>query len=461
MGRIFPAALLLLIVFVARLPVLHRAVLDWDETVYFMMAQAWLQGHLPYTTVWDNKPPGIYAIFALFQAFIPGIEAIRAAASLCIAILSWTVLEITTTVAKSRIAGWVAALLLILCSFTNDGLSSNTELFMECFIALAVLCVLRDGPARLTGLLLGCGFLVKYVCAPECLMVLALLWARRRQAGPIISALLASIIPLAAFSLLYAIAGKLPLLWNCAVEANFRRAAMIWRPERLSLQAERWSTLYAVGLWVIGWALLQTKRSHQPLGTPNWFLSAWLLATLIGAVSAKAFFDHYFLQMLPPLCVAVGVAFSHLPARSLWVRLGFVALVAAQPLSAALIALHHATGPDSERETAASIRAANGTSLYVFDAQPILYHLTGLPAPTYYPFPSELTGLALAPVAGVDPVKEVARILATNPEFIVVNSWRRDMAGNNPAVYAELYAALAAHYTLWEKFPGNHVYKLN
>ena len=455
MRRALPAAFFLILAFVVRLPILHRSVLDWDESVYFLMARAWLDGHLPYTTIWDNKPPGIYAIFSIFQAVIPGVVAIRIAAVVCVAVLAWAVSEVSALLSKNRPAGWVSGCLVILGTLSNDGLSSNTEPFMSCFTALAILAVLRDAPAWLAGLLLGCGFMVKYVCAPEILVVMALLWHRRRAARPVMEAMLAAAIPLLAVTLVYACMGRLPLWWECAIKANFRRAGVplvahqLWTA--VEQQAERWGTLYLAG----GWAVLRTHK----LSMPPWFLPLWLLTALIGAAGAKSFYDHYFLQLLPPLCVATGLIFARLPDWKL-PRLAFLLVIASLPAHAAWIALSQACGPDTQRIAARDLRAAGATSLYVFDGQPILYALTNLPAPSYYVLPSELIGNSLAQVAGVDPVLEVGRILATRPEYILRHSWPRDPAKTNAAVYSEMDAALAAHYMLWQHVQGIDIYKL-
>src|SRR5271168_4541488 len=94
---------------VTRIPVLSRSVLDWDESLYFIMAQQWRLGHLPYTTVWDNKPIGIYAVFALFQAvFGDRIFAIRFATIVFVSVLAFTVFKITQGITKKRPAAWVA-----------------------------------------------------------------------------------------------------------------------------------------------------------------------------------------------------------------------------------------------------------------------------------------------------------------------------------------------------------------
>ena len=176
-------------------------------------------------------------------------------------------------------------------------------------------------------------------------------------------------------------------------------------------------------------------------------------------MGAKSFFDHYFLELLPPLCIAAGLIFAWLPGRLL-PRLAFLLVIISLPARAGWIALSQASGPNSQRIAARDLRAAGATSLYVFDGQPILYALTNLPAPTYYVFPSELVGNSLAQVAGVDPVQEVGRILATRPEYIIRHSWPRDPALTNAAVYSEMDAALAVHYVLWQHVKGIDIYKL-
>ena len=63
-------------------------------------------------------------------------------------------------------------------------------------------------------------------------------------------------------------------------------------------------------------------------------------------------------------------------------------------------------------------------------------------------------------VAGDDPVTEVQRILNSAPEFIVrLSAPVTNPAIINPAVYAEVNAAIAAHYRLWRRYPGILVYQ--
>jgi hypothetical protein len=261
-------------------------------------------------------------------------------------------------------------------------------------------------------------------------------------------------VPVLAAAALYAAAGHLPLWWDCSVLSNFRRAGVNFRAEvlgaALCTQAWRWGPLYLTALILAFTARRRGFTSNFPL--------LWLLGGLIGAASAKSFYDHYFLQTLPALCVLAGIGFARLPTGGA-VRDVFMFAVAALPLHAGWQALRDASGPDLPVEIAATLTAAHAQSLYIFDSQPIIYALTGLPAPTRYVLPSVLTGLTLPQVAGVAPVAEVTRILGLQPQYIVRREPPPGPDTGNQAVYATLNAVLTAHYTLAQNWPGAALYK--
>lgn len=51
---------------ILRSPNLFPSVINWDESTFILMGQSVLDGHLPYLELWDNKPPLLFFIFALF-----------------------------------------------------------------------------------------------------------------------------------------------------------------------------------------------------------------------------------------------------------------------------------------------------------------------------------------------------------------------------------------------------------
>ncbi len=477
-----------------RAPSFFRSILDWDESLYFLMAEQWRAGHLPYTVIWDNKPVGIYAIFAVFQVFCGDrIAAMRIAAVAAISLTAYLVRRITLTITQDRGAGMLAGVAYILCSLSNDGLAANTEPFMAMFTAAAVLAALSDGPplrmALLAGLLAGAAFMVKYVAIFEDPAILLLILSRhRRVQAPVLTlaVLAGAAVPLGLTAWLYGRAGQLPLWWDASIASNFRRAHKAVTQTALAAAAQlemlRWGPFFAGGLVVLGSAVPVLQRLKQLARDQqnHLFLALWLLGGCCGVAAAKSFFDHYFLQLLPVLCVAAGWLLHRLQRpRPVWLAAVFAVAVLALPALAAATAWRDALGPvlrfqdgrpilqpDEPAQIAAdltpALAASPGAAIYVFDDQPIIYSLAHKSPPTRFAFPSVLTTSFLAHVAGVDPVAEVARILAARPLFII-RAKQPPLGTNplNPAVYAEMQSTLAAHYRLWRGYPGSEVYILD
>lgn len=73
-----------------RLPFFFPAVINWDESTFILMGQSILDGNLPYTELWDLKPPFAFVFYALsILLFGKSIIAVRIAGALCVAIASY------------------------------------------------------------------------------------------------------------------------------------------------------------------------------------------------------------------------------------------------------------------------------------------------------------------------------------------------------------------------------------
>lgn len=500
---------LFLIVLLTRLPTFFRSVMDWDESLYFLMAEQWRAGHLPYTAIWDNKPIGIYGVFALFQSwFGDNVVSIRIASVLFITVTAFAIFKITLRIPANRGVGPIsstvlalfAALAYVICSLTNDGLSANTEIFMACFTALAILSAL-SGQAFLAGLLFGMAFMTKYVSLFEfpaiAFAVLALnpglSWksALRRGAALVTGAAL----PLALTILLYAGSGHLHAFLEDSILSNFRRVNVPVSPQALTyafnIELLRWSPLFLISLAMLAMAAVHTvrgiaRKNLSPAARFNLFLALWLLGGCVGVASAKSFFDHYFLQILPVMCITLAWLPLSLRRTTRLRKLPGLALctaVLALPLAAAETAVSDAATPilaltnghiALQRDTPARIAheiqpllatLADGTDatgqLFIFDYQPIIYSLDRQLPPTKYPFPSVLTRCQLARVAKAPAMHEIARILATNPEFIIRSRYPyKDPTIVNLRVYAAVDRTLAARYQIWRTYSDAIVYRL-
>jgi 4-amino-4-deoxy-L-arabinose transferase-like glycosyltransferase len=494
-------------VLITRLPTFFVSVLDWDESLYVLMAEQWHAGHLPYTTIWDNKPIGIYGIFLLFQSvFGNPVVAIRAATIAAISGAAFAVFRIAVLIpqrnTENRLGCAVfAGVAFIICSLSNDGLAANTEIFMAMFTAFAVLCALSPAffsqapmlRGIVAGSLFGLAFMTKYVAIFEApaigfLLLFLMPGTVRERFRACLAAALGFGLPLLATVLLYAVTGHLKLWWECSIASNFLRVATPISGGALSyvlgLQLTRWLPLFAAAAVLLALSPLLVVRVLRTgaVGRTalfDMFLLVWLAGGCIGVAAAKLFYDHYFLQILPVLCVSLALVLARFTdGMSFRAREILFAGILVVPCFGAGVALMGAClplvapqdgrtfpHPDTPARIAAAIAhvpAGTPRQVYVFDYQPIIYSLAGQTPPTRYAFPSVLTKCFLSHVAGVRAAAEIHRILAGNPEFIVRSQFPlTGPAVINQAVYNEVNQDIATRYELWRSYTDAAVYRLD
>ncbi len=483
----------------------HRSVIDWDESLYFLMAEAWRAGHLPYTTLWDNKPIGIYAIFAAFQYLLGDhIGSMRLAAVTAVSATAFLLYRLylkiataTVDAGRRKLPALVSAALYLFASTQDGGMAANTELFIAPFVCCGLLFALSSPqgqkPAFLSGLFFGLAFIVKYVALFEfAAPLLALIMLSIRATGArgrliLVGCFVAGAAsPLLACFALYVVTGHGDIFVSASLVANVRRLDM---PFSLSL-AHRAFRDHATAFLLpyCAFALLLVpllgsfmKASDSEERRRNGVLAAvlllWVAGALVGTASAKSFYPHYFLQPLPALCLtAVWVAGRALPFHGIT---GFAMTLAllAQPLSGARDAIAETWSPiklagpgigllrDEPARIAADLRpiitGLSGTPLYVVDYQPILYSLTSVEPPTRFAFPSFICKRFLSRVVAIDPGAEFAAIAAKRPHFIIRSrDPHPNVALDNVEVYVALDTLLKTHYRLWKTYPDALVYRL-
>jgi len=150
------------------------------------------------------------------------------------------------------------------------------------------------------------------------------------------------------------------------------------------------------------------------------FTLVWLASAVGGYLAFGTYFDHYALPLFAPLALACAPLFAYRPYR-------FGAIAAALMLLSggvanAVIIRKTQLKRGHQAEMAAlvdAIRPRLKGCLYVWNGDPMLYHLTGSCLPTRYPFAGHLNLLRENGAIGVDQAAEVRRILAGRPSVIV------------------------------------------
>lgn len=500
------AALLVLaaLVLLLRLPTLPLSVIDWDESVYLLMARSMLQGHAPYTLLWDHKPPGLYLLFVLAQlAFGQTILAMRLLAVIVVTATSFLLWLYGHAALGSRAIGALAALFYLLFSMRNGGLASNAEIMWAPFTVAAFLLLRARTGAPLTiqpgrrltflaiGLLMGVAIQIKTLAGVELLALLALIaaapWLSQRHGQPapagqamlagglvLMGALAPTLLAVGAF----ARAGHLADYVYANVTANLIYARGAPPLALAQVFQALWAQVRAAPLlWISALAALPLAwlvRRRQPRAAVEIaVLGVWLMAALAAILLADRLFPHYYLQALPPLSLLAAAALvqaarleSPLPRRWQVLLIGLLVVIGlARPLIgparqsvAELHALARRT-PRVELQVGVAdyLRAhmAPDDYLFVADGQPILYYLTGAAIPTRYVLPVWLNN-DMAPVVGIDPLAELDRIMAQRPRYVVL----AEEPPRGPPFMAHLQRYLVDDYVLDRTIQGIMLYRL-
>jgi len=483
------AAAIALAVVLPRLLVMQVSVIDWDESSYALVAQQWLDGHVPYSTVFDHKPIGLYAIFAaFFLAFGDSVFTIRLVA---------LVFAVGTALLLARSAerqfgsspwlgAWVAAVY-GLSSVANGGLATNTEILVNFFVALAVwllVCVRGAGELSVErrlaiGASLGAAFQVNYLAGILAMGFAAfyLSWiASLRPVSLLLRRyLLDGAVMLAGFVGLWVllllpvmIAGDLRDYFGLQFAylsdyASVTSSATIAR--RVSEALLPWWSLCALALALAACQLASVRRALRIEDAAEVIrdrrLTSWLILTAFGLLTASAsgyFYHHFFLFALPGL-VMLGAAFLGIVIDSprlrvfcaAWLLLmaGASLLVSYETLGRGLRA-HRAVLDGRPPDSVAAIgrylsdRLETGETIFVFEQQPVLYFLTRTTPPSRLAFPNFYLFDFLAPHFGTTPGELLTEALDARPRFIVAGSHRASHADLD-AVHV-FYARLAREY---------------
>ena len=500
-------ALFASLVVALRLPTFFASVINWDESLYLLVADQWLQGHAPYTAVFDNKPPGIYVLFVLaLKVFGRSVFAIRVLGCLFVTATCYLISRIGALASRNGwLAGLLAGAIYALLMIRNNGPASNTEVFFPAFSTAAWLLVLSrvasDEPLSrrdcrrmaLAGFLLGLGFEIKYVVLFDAAAIagIFMLAVRRRPAeertpGRVAGLLAAMgagfLLPFLAVTAAFALAHRFPEYWLGNFTSN--RARTVGLSFRWSVTAlELWTQLrnegfYWMALPLAAVALVRDKAATAKdrflvATTAGYFL--WLLACMVG-VFRSVLYGHYFLHLAGALAVlgadaAVRFALPEAPggAPRVW-RPSVAAVAAVLALAGVLTALapvrHGASlvyrrllrGRPNEEDRPGLIaqylksRMDPGDVLYVVDDQPVLYFLVPSQLPTRYAFPPYLVRrLDLPNITGVDPLLELRHILDRKPVYVVKRRSEHDPDYDEAATgpfFEALRGALARDYEL-------------
>lgn len=450
-GRRWP--IILLVAILARAITFGNPIIHVDEEFYFVAAQAWTHGALPYVDVWDRKPIGLFLIYLPAAALgMPlGTWAYQAMA---LASLVATALLIARLADR---AGWhrgalAGALAYVLWVDFVDGQGGQSPIFYNLLIiAAAALIAPRpvESSPRLRGVaamaLVGLALQVKYSVVFEGMFFgLWLLWCAWRAgqrwtilpygAGLVVMALLPTLLSWLAFAAI----GASDAWFFANVTSILGR-----RPDPVFEQIGNLAQILLITSPLIAAAILAVRSggvtSPETRAVRLW-LFAWASSAAFGLLVFGSWFNHYALPLMPPLAVcAAGFFGDHVTGRRVALPVLLIALVGGQ---ATLITTRYTRGTPAQFHAIVDAIGHAPGCLYVYSGDAALYPATGRCALTRYLFPSHLGRARETGAIGVDQRAEIVRILAMKPAIIVLRpAYRGERADTRALVMEEVQKA--------------------
>jgi len=422
------------------------SVIDHDESTYIIIADALRHGKVYLRDVIDTKPIGIFVLFAIFQSlFGKSIIVIRVITAVWIALTGWMLYlahrqlikdsaDVTTNGAP--IATGIIYVL-IMSAFSASVISPNTEHFFALFSATALVLILRYESAAwflLAGLLLGIGFMIKYVVLFDALALgLFYLWMqimKKKNWGYWITrCILLSIGFLVPFMLVWMYYRQLGLEDTFMFYTFDISRKYFVKPPLSSyfifLLKALARVLPVIILFIYGSVHWRKLGLRLPLLAWSWSALVLFIILLPGKL-----FPHYFIQMMMPLSLLAGSFFDsrHSPGKAVaWIRnprIGYTILVLGILINVAWQKKRYFDPVDRQKEIAAYLntRLQPGDIIYTVDGPQILYYLTGTKCPTPYIHPSLIWNDDNNLVLGIDRLAEVNKIMEQSPRFIITDN---------------------------------------
>ena len=299
-----------------RFPFFFRDYVDRDESTFILMGQSWVNGHLPYTQLWDLKPPITFLYFAIIiKLFGKSFLAIRFFGAVMVALTSLFTYGIATKITSKKIAFWAA----IFCVFFQSLFGSLQGVMSEhiCtffFVAGLYILFLKDDRKWFftSGLLLGLSVMTKLNMAyPVLSLGLYFLYEgfhEKQVSKNIVNLVFMGIgfLVTIAFTVMpYYLQGDIQICWESIYEAPLAYSeGKFHSPWRTLPYVGTIAILFGAGFYL---KLIDWKSKKLQL------LTVVVVGILISYVQSGKVNGHYLIQLYPFILVPLGMAVAKLP----------------------------------------------------------------------------------------------------------------------------------------------------
>ena len=419
------------------------SVINHDESTYILIASELLEGSVYWRDVIDTKPIGIFLLFAIFQfAFGKSILIIRLLAAIWVALSAWMLYlshkQLIKVDAEDDYGPIASGVIFIFLTsiFTFYGVSPNTELFFCLFSITALYISLKYSGIFwmfLAGLLLGIGFMIKYVVLFDAIAIgLFYLWQKASQGRSWTYWLPRSIlmgvgfiIPFIVCGLFYYRLGMLEEFNYYTFELSGKYLADTSLQKQFIFVIDFFLRFLPVTIWFI-YASWKRKDTGNVIPAFSW---VWGLLVMFIILLPGKQFGHYTIQFMLPFSLLAGSFFDSrqkIHKTLSWMRspsIGYPILIVFIIVNLIFQKKDYFDKRDFPREIAEwlNTRLSADDVLYVGDYQQIIYALTDKRSPTPYMHSTLIWSKAHNYALQIDSAEEWRKILKQNPRFILIH----------------------------------------
>ncbi|MCR9227422.1 MAG: glycosyltransferase family 39 protein [Flavobacteriaceae bacterium] len=299
-----------------RFPFFFRDYIDRDESTFILMGQSWANGHLPYTQLWDLKPPITFLYFAvIIKLFGKSFFAIRFFGAIMVALTGLFTYGITRKAISKKIAFWVAIFCVFFQSLFGSLQGVMSEHICTLFFVTGIYIVVYKQKWHWflwAGLLFGLSIMSKLNMAYPVLTLgiyfLSEGFAKQQLPKNIQSLFAMGVgIALTVFltALPYYLQDNLYVWWESIFEAPLAYSGGKYHSPIRTLPF----VFIVLGLLITGFVykVIDFKSRESQL------LTVVIVGILLSFMQTGKVNGHYLIQLYPFILIPIGVAFSKLP----------------------------------------------------------------------------------------------------------------------------------------------------
>ncbi len=484
-----------------RLPFFFKDVINWDESTFILMGQSILDGHLPYTELWDLKPPLAFVAYAGFILILgKSIISIRIAGTICV-ILTAVLVYLSGTTIANRFSAFLAAIATAMSiSLLESGQATMTEHLaivpLTAALALIFCCKKQNLTFTfLTSILLTIAAFVRLnlgytVVIFGCYLVVrqAPQWRQVLHHALIYSLGCFLVIFLTYFP--YLITENSQIWWTSVIVAPLRYSSddvtIIESLRRLMTGLVNSSQNQAtVGVSIVNWiggllgiaAAFLPRSRHQDISLFQAIaLTLITLSVGLSILQSGATYQHYLIQMTP--CLGLGTAI-------LWQKLSkprllkqFISVVVLLALLSSLMPIITEyrvvggrlvagsplqTGPSYDIAAYFRDNQAENEPIYMMTDHLVYWLIDSQPLTAMTTHPSNLSRdyiLEIVNGPGSSPESELAKVFAAEPKFVVKQRFvSYFLSGKMQNAKDFLNQQLANHYEKTTQIGDRFIYR--